>query len=80
MGNLGTGAMRLKYPGVEATLMNSGGLRADLVCTPPSASEGPRAITWGEVFAVLPSGNRTVIETLTGAQLATALFNGFSPV
>jgi 2',3'-cyclic-nucleotide 2'-phosphodiesterase (5'-nucleotidase family) len=32
------------------------------------------------MFAVLPCGNRTVIETLTGEQLATALVNGFSPV
>ena len=37
-------------------------------------------ITWGEVFAVLPFGNRTTILTLTGAQLTTALVNGFSPV
>ena len=36
---------------------------------PPSAGEQPGEITWGEVFAVLPFGNRTVIETLTGAQL-----------
>lgn len=34
---------------------------------------------WGEGFAVLPFGNRTVIETLTGAQLTMALLNGFSP-
>ena len=32
------------------------------------------------MFAVLPFGNRTVIETLTGAQLEAALLNGFSPV
>ena len=32
------------------------------------------------MFAVLPFGNRTVIETLTGAQLTEALTNGFSPV
>ncbi len=29
---------------------------------------------------MLPFGNRTVIETLTGAQLREALLNGFSPV
>ena len=40
---------------------------------PPSAGEQPGEITWGEVFAVLPFGNPTVIETLTGAQLAAAL-------
>jgi len=71
--------MRLQYPGVAAALTNSGGLRADLVCTPPSAGEGPCEITWGEMFAVLPFGNRTVIETLTGTQLEAAFLNGFQP-
>ncbi len=32
------------------------------------------------MFSVLPFGNRTVILTLTGAQLEQALLNGFSPV
>jgi len=31
------------------------------------------------MFAVLPFGNRSVIETLTGAQLEQAFLNGFSP-
>ena len=48
--------------------------------TPPAAGEAAGEITWGEVFAVLPFGNRTVILTLTGAQLREALLNGFSPV
>lgn len=80
MGNLVADAMRLKYPGVDAAYTNSGGLRADLNCSPPSAGEAPCEITWGEMFAVLPFGNRTVIETLTGAQLEQAYINGFSPV
>ncbi|GAA4725226.1 hypothetical protein GCM10023350_04630 [Nocardioides endophyticus] len=80
MGNLVADAMRLKYPGVDAAYTNSGGLRQDLVCTPPSAGEQPCEITWGEMFAVLPFGNRTTILTLTGAQLRTAFLNGFSPV
>ncbi len=79
MGNIVGDAMRLKYPGVDAALTNSGGLRADIVASPPSASEAAGEITWGEVFAVLPFGNRTVIETVTGAQLVTALTNGFQP-
>jgi 2',3'-cyclic-nucleotide 2'-phosphodiesterase (5'-nucleotidase family) len=79
MGNLVADAMRLKYPGVDAAYTNSGGLRQNLVFSPPSASEQPGEITWGEMFAVLPFGNRTVIETLTGAQLATAFLNGFTP-
>lgn len=79
MGNMVADAMRLKYPGVDAAITNSGGLRQDLLCNPPSAGEQPCEITWGEMFAVLPFGNRTVIETLTGAQLEQAFLNGFSP-
>ena len=80
MGNLVADAMRAKYPGIDAAFTNSGGLRADLVVSPPSASEAPGEITWGEMFAVLPFGNRTTILTLTGSQLQTAFLNGFSPV
>jgi 2',3'-cyclic-nucleotide 2'-phosphodiesterase (5'-nucleotidase family) len=79
MGNMVADAMRLKYPGVDAAITNSGGLRQDLLCAPPSAGELNCEITWGEMFAVLPFGNRTVIETLTGAQLEQAFINGFSP-
>jgi 2',3'-cyclic-nucleotide 2'-phosphodiesterase (5'-nucleotidase family) len=79
MGNLVADAMRLKYAGMEASITNSGGLRADILCAPPTAGEAPCEITWGEVFAVLPFGNRTVILTLTGAQLEQAFLNGFSP-
>ena len=71
--------MRAKYPGVDAAYTNSGGLRQDLFFAPPSAGEQPGEITWGEVFAVLPFGNRTTILTLTGAQLQTAFLNGFTP-
>jgi len=79
MGNLVADALRFRYAGVDAALTNSGSLRADLFCNPPSAGEAPCEITWGELFAVLPFGNRTVIETLTGAQLEAALLNGFAP-
>ncbi|HEX5335456.1 MAG TPA: 5'-nucleotidase C-terminal domain-containing protein [Propionicimonas sp.] len=80
MGNLVADSMRAKYPGIDAAYTNSGGLRQDLNCSPPSAGEQPCEITWGEMFAVLPFGNRTVILTLTGAQLRQAFLNGFSPV
>jgi 2',3'-cyclic-nucleotide 2'-phosphodiesterase (5'-nucleotidase family) len=78
MGNMVTDAMRLQYPGVDAAVTNSGGLRADLLYA-PSGVEAAGEITWGEVFAVLPFGNRTVIETLTGDQLSAALLNGLQP-
>jgi 2',3'-cyclic-nucleotide 2'-phosphodiesterase (5'-nucleotidase family) len=79
MGNLVADSMRAKYPGVDAAYTNSGGLRADLLFQPPSAGEQPGEITWGEVFAVLPFGNRSTILTLTGDQLRAAFFNGFKP-
>lgn len=80
MGNMIADAMLLKYPGIDAALTNSGGLRADLLCSPPSAGEQPCEITWGEMFAVLPYGNRTVIETITYDQAVSAFINGFTPV
>ncbi len=80
MGNMVADAMRRKYPGVDAAYANSGGLRADLPMTPPAADEASGEITWGEVFSVLPFGNRTVLFTLTGAQLEEAFLVGFEPV
>ncbi len=79
MGDLVADAMRARYPGVDAAFTNAGGLRADLVVNPPTAGEQPGEITWGEVFAVLPFGNRTALVTLTGEQLERAFTNGFSP-
>lgn len=79
MGNLVADAMRAKYPGVEAAITNSGGLREDLLFARALGGEQPGEITWGEAFAVLPFGNRTVIMTLTYAQLVAAFENGFRP-
>ena len=80
MGNLVTDAMLARYPEAEAAITNSGGLREDLRYAPPAgAPDGPGQITFGEVFAVLPFGNSTVVETVTGAQLTAALVNGFKP-
>ena len=79
MANMVSDSMRLKYPGIDGAYTNSGGLRADVNCAPPSAGEQPCQITWGEMFSVLPFGNRTVILTLTGALLEQAFLNGVSP-
>jgi 2',3'-cyclic-nucleotide 2'-phosphodiesterase (5'-nucleotidase family) len=79
MGNMVADAMTWFYPDVEASLTNSGGLRQDINCNPPSGGEQSCEITWGEMFAVLPFGNSTVIETLTGDQLSQAMLNGLSP-
>jgi hypothetical protein len=79
MGNLVADAMRRRYPDVDAALLNSGGLRTDLVVSPPSAGEQPGEITRGEMLRVLPFGDRVVILTVTGAQLEAALLNGLAP-
>ena len=79
MGNLIADAVADRYPEADGVLLNSGGLRADLNCAPPSASEAVCEITWGETFAVLPFGNATILITLTGAQFRAALINGFTP-
>ena len=79
MGNLTADALTWFYPDVEVSLANSGGLRADINCDPPSGGEQSCEITWGEAFAVLPFGNSTVIETLTGDLLSQAMMNGLSP-
>ncbi|MDA0167871.1 alkaline phosphatase family protein [Solirubrobacter taibaiensis] len=78
MGNMVADAMRAKYPGVQAALTNSGGLRQDLFMA-PTAGEQPGQITWGEAFAVLPFGNRTTILTVAYADLVAAFVNGFGP-
>ena len=81
MGNMVADAMRAEVPGRRRAPTPT---RA--ACGPTStarrrrAGEQPCEITWGEMFSVLPFGNRTVIETLTGAQLEQAFLNGFSPI
>jgi 2',3'-cyclic-nucleotide 2'-phosphodiesterase (5'-nucleotidase family) len=79
MGNMVADAMRLKYPEAEAAITNSGGLRADIPSSAQSPPPPDKPVTYGDVFAVLPFGNSTVIETLTGAQFVEALQNGFKP-
>jgi 2',3'-cyclic-nucleotide 2'-phosphodiesterase (5'-nucleotidase family) len=79
MGNLVADAMLAKYPEAAFAITNSGGLRQDILATPPSGGEMPGEITWGEVFAVLPFNNRAALATITGAQLREGLLNGFSP-
>lgn len=78
MGNLVSDAMRVGT-GADATLTNSGGLRADMLCTRPVAGEQPCEITFREAFGVLPFGNLAVLVTLSGAQLEAALLNGVAP-
>ena len=79
MGNLVADAMRAKYPGVDAAITNSGGLREDLLSARATGGEDSGEVTWGEAFAVLPFGNYIVLETLTYEQLVAAFQNGLRP-
>lgn len=54
-------------------LMNSGGIRADLIAAQISGDEQPGEITYGEAFNVQPFYNTLVTMTLTGSQLKTVL-------
>lgn len=66
MGNLITDAQLTyaKKRGVaDVAMINSGGIRADLVIEPG------KAVTMGDLFAIQPFGNELVVMTLTGAQL-----------
>jgi 2',3'-cyclic-nucleotide 2'-phosphodiesterase (5'-nucleotidase family) len=84
MGNMAADALRWFYTTinprqVDGAITNSGGLRADIKFATLSGGELPGEITWGEMFAVLPFGNSTVVEDMTGAQFQTAFLNGFGP-
>ena len=80
MGNMVADSMRLKYPGVEAALTNSGGLRADLNCAPPIGRRAARRDHLGRGVrrpAVRqPDGDRDADRI---AQLTGAFVNGFQP-
>ena len=70
--------MPREYPGVDAAI-TGGGLRQDIFRA-LTAKVRPSRGAWGEVFAVLPFASRTVIMTLTYANLKKPeLENGFKP-
>jgi hypothetical protein len=71
---------------VDFALINSGGIRAALTCPEadlpsdfcPPYTPPPYPITRGQVFTVLPFGNRIVTLSVNGAELKTMLENGVS--
>ena len=79
MGNMVADAMRRRLPGPRGGDHQLGRSAAGRQLRSAQCRRASGEITWGEMFAVLPFGNRTVIETLTGAQLEQAYLNGFSP-
>jgi 5'-nucleotidase/UDP-sugar diphosphatase len=71
IGNLIADAMR-EAVDADVAMTNGGGIRADREY--PAGT----SLTRADIFAELPFGNRTVKYELTGAQLETALENGFA--
>ncbi|MBM2823054.1 MAG: hypothetical protein HW413_1800 [Thermoleophilia bacterium] len=88
VGNVTTDSMRVRYSsiGVEFSITNSGGLRADLTCPTadnpsdfcPAYTPPPFPISRGQVLTVLPFGNVVVTLQVNGAELKTMLENGVS--
>jgi 5'-nucleotidase len=58
--------------GAQVALINSGGVRTDLVPGPGGE------VTFGQIFAMQPFGNSIVVKTLTGAQLKRLLEQQFA--
>ena len=61
--------------GGDVAFMNQGGLRADLAAT---AGTAPSAVTYAQLFEVLPFGNVIVVKTLTGDGLVQMLEQQFA--
>jgi 5'-nucleotidase len=59
--------------GAQIAFMNPGGIRADLTFSQISGEEQPGEVTYGEAFAVQPSGNLLVTIDLTGEQIEQLL-------
>lgn len=55
--------------GAQLALMNTGGIRADLLCR----SAAPCTVSFGDVFTAQPFGNGLVVMTLSGAELRALL-------
>ncbi len=65
MGELVADGMLAAMPGGEIAFTNTGGLRTSLPASGP--------VSYGELFAVLPFGNRVLAMDLTGAQIRAVL-------
>ncbi len=73
IGNLVADAMRVAVD-ADVALTNGGGIRANRVYPPGTT------LTRRDVLSELPFGNKTVLLELSGAELRTALENGFSGI
>lgn len=63
--------------GAVAAFANPGGIRGDLVGTPPAAPGAPREVAYAQLFEVLPFGNAVVVKTLTGETILRVLEQQF---
>lgn len=59
--------------GAQIAFMNPGGLRADMVGTPPADGSYPRTLTYKQASLVQPFANTLVNLQLTGAQIEAIL-------
>jgi 5'-nucleotidase len=63
--------------GAVVALMNTGGIRADLVAATTNAANRPGELTYRDLFAVQPFGNVLTVITLSGAQIKELLEEQF---
>jgi 5'-nucleotidase len=65
------------FGGAVVAFMNPGGIRADLICTPPCTS-GPAPVTYNQLFTVQPFNNVMTVKTLTGDMIYRLLAQQFT--
>jgi 5'-nucleotidase len=56
--------------------MNPGGIRQDLICTPP-CTLGPANVTYNQLFTVQPFDNVMTVKTMTGDMIYRLLAQQF---
>lgn len=68
------GARNIPEGKADVAFWNPGGIRADLVA---SAGSAPTAVTYAQLFSVLPFGNELIVKSLTGDALLQVLEEQF---
>lgn len=63
--------------GARAALVNSGGIRSDILFRSEGDAKDGGVVTYGDAFAAQPFGNSLVTLTITGAELVTVLERAF---
>ena len=67
------------HGGAQIALMNPGGVRADLTCTPIETCTYPSPVTFRQAFTIQPFSNTLITKTYTGAQLKDILEEQYIP-